>query len=272
MPLSQVLIDGEGWKLVAKEFKTPWAIAGDRDGNIYVGDPENNRIDRIDKEGKLATFARLNDVRGLALDTKQHLFAAQPADIAIRSLDGSAKIVWQTQLKSGAWHVAVAPNGTVYASVPAEQAVFAISPDGKARKVAQDIGRPAGLAFWPDAGTLAVADTAGKHVHVFRVEKDGALTFREGYAPLRLAPGQKASGATGLAVDAAGRLYVATPLGIQVFDPTGRLSGVILKPADGLLAALTFGGPAGDTLYAVCGDQVFARKTKAKGLVFTGKP
>jgi enterochelin esterase family protein len=272
MPLSQVLIDGEGWKLVAKDFKTPWALAADRNGNVYVGDPENNRIDRVDPDGKVATFARLNDVRSLAFGGKERLFAAQPADVSIRALDTGAKIAWETQLKSGVWHLAVAPNGTVYASVPAERAVYALAPDGKHRKVAENIGRPAGLAFWPDAGTLAVADAAGKHVLAYRVEKDGSLTYREGYATLRLAPGQKASGATGVTADAAGRLYVATPLGVQVFDPTGRMSGVVLNPADGLLPAIAFGGPAGDTLYALCGDKLFARKTKAKGLVLPGKP
>src|SRR5262249_37294638 len=158
MPLSQVLIEGEGWKLVAKDFKTPWALAADRAGNVYVGDPENNRIDRVDLDGKVATFARLNDVRGLAFSGKQLLFAAQPADVSIRALDAGAKIAWETQLKSGAWHVAAAPSGVIYASVPAEQAVYALAPDGKYRKVADNIGRPAGLAFWPDAGTLAVAD------------------------------------------------------------------------------------------------------------------
>ena len=43
----------------------------------------------------------------------------------------------------------------------------------------------------------------------------------------------------------------------------GRLSGVILKPCDGELTAAAFDG---DTLFVLCGDKVFARKTKSRGV------
>jgi enterochelin esterase family protein len=70
----------------------------------------------------------------------------------------------------------------------------------------------------------------------------------------------------GLAVDDKGRLYACTPLGVQVFDPTGRLSGVMLKPCDGELTAAAFGGDKGDLLFVLCGDKVFVRKTKSQAV------
>jgi enterochelin esterase family protein len=78
--------------------------------------------------------------------------------------------------------------------------------------------------------------------------------------------GETASGVTALTVDDKGRVYACTPLGVQVFDPTGRLSGVLLKPADGDLTAVALGGPDGDTLFVACGEKIFARKTKAKAV------
>jgi enterochelin esterase family protein len=117
-----------------------------------------------------------------------------------------------------------------------------------------------------------VADAEGRHLWAFRIEADGRLTFGEPYYPLRVKPGQADAGVTALATDAAGRVYAATPLGVQVFDPTGRLAGVLLKPAAAPLTALTFGGKDLDTLYVACGDRIYARKTKAKGLAFRPQP
>jgi sugar lactone lactonase YvrE len=51
-----------------------------------------------------------------------------------------------------------------------------------------------------------------------------------------------------------------------VFDPTGRLSGVILKPQRAFLSNAVFGGPDLDTLYVTNADKVYRRRTKAKGV------
>src|SRR5262245_18414093 len=64
-----------------------------------------------------------------------------------------------------------------------------------------------------------------------------------------------------MTVDAANRTYVATSLGIQVFDPTGRLCGVITGPP-GRLTELAF---QENRLYAQSGDKVFVRTTFAEG-------
>ena len=71
---------------------------------------------------------------------------------------------------------------------------------------------------------------------------------------------------TALTTDAAGRVYACTPLGIQVFDPTGRLCGVLHKPGRGDLTAIAFCGENRDILAVACGEKLFMRKMQAKGL------
>jgi enterochelin esterase family protein len=61
-------------------------------------------------------------------------------------------------------------------------------------------------------------------------------------------------------------LYAATDLGIQVFDPTGRLCGVLLKPKDEPLIGVAFGGSDNDRLFTVCGDKLYSRKLKTRGV------
>jgi sugar lactone lactonase YvrE len=65
-------------------------------------------------------------------------------------------------------------------------------------------------------------------------------------------------------VDREGRLYVATRMGIQVCDQTGRVNCIIPTP-NGKITNLAFGGENFDILYATCGDKVFKRKVKAQG-------
>ena len=73
------------------------------------------------------------------------------------------------------------------------------------------------------------------------------------------------AGADGLEVDRDGRLYVATRLGLQVCDQAGRVNAIIPTP-NGKIANLCFGGPGFDTIYAACGDKVYKRKVKVKGV------
>jgi hypothetical protein len=50
-----------------------------------------------------------------------------------------------------------------------------------------------------------------------------------------------------------------------VFDPAGKLLGVLPKPGNGPLVSAGFGGKGLDHLYVACGDKLYRRKTKVKG-------
>lgn len=69
----------------------------------------------------------------------------------------------------------------------------------------------------------------------------------------------------GMCVDTHGWLYVATSLGIQVLDQAGRVNFII--PTPNLVSDVCFGGKDFGELYIACGDTVFKRATKAKGVM-----
>lgn len=91
--------DGAG--RVAK-FNNPWGLAIDRNGNLYVGDSENNRIRRLTPDGTVGTIAgngaagfvdgpgqtaQFNRPRGVALDTKGYfLYVADRSNRRIRKI------------------------------------------------------------------------------------------------------------------------------------------------------------------------------------------
>ncbi len=109
----------------------------------------------------------------------------------------------------------------------------------------------------PDGGTLYVGLADGRAVWAFTLGADGRLSNRAPYCPLRVRYGRPGVPVTGLAVDRVGRVYAATPDGVQVFDPTGRLSGVIPLPADGPTGTV---GVDGDRLTLSVGDKVYSRR------------
>jgi enterochelin esterase family protein len=160
-------------------------------------------------------------------------------------------------------NVVKTPNGTVFRMIPSERAIYAEKGD-KREKVVSDFP-VASLVLWPDGGTLVCGDAESKYLWTYRIDADGGLSAKEKYYTLQTRRGQKTVGTGGLTVDSAGRLYAATDLGIQVLDPTGRLSGVMAGPAGQKVVDIAFGGSNRDELYASTEAGVFVRKLKAKG-------
>ena len=136
------------------------------------------------------------------------------------------------------------------------------------------ISRPNGITLSGDGGTLAVSDSGGQYTWTFRVNPDGTLDAKMPTMTLRLPidrsgefsfnqppPYLPASRGDGMAVDRAGRYYVTSDLGVQIFDPTGRLCGVLPKPnATKPLTSCVLAGPDRDRLYVTNGSTVYRRK------------
>jgi hypothetical protein len=83
------------------------------------------------------------------------------------------------------------------------------------------------------------------------------------YCPLRVTRGERKIEVTGLAVDKDGRIYAGTPLGVQVFDPTGRLCGVLTPAAPGIPRDLVF---EGDKLTLIIDGEKYSRKLNTTGV------
>ncbi|MFO0866262.1 MAG: hypothetical protein U0744_16710 [Gemmataceae bacterium] len=122
---------------------------------------------------------------------------------------------------------------------------------------------PSCIALWPDEGHLVVGERDGAYLWAVRIEADGSFGPGDRYYSLRIRSSEKLE-TTAMTLDANFLLYTCTSLGIQVFHPTGRLSGVLPAPATGRMSAIAIGGPNADTLFVACGDSVYARKIQGK--------
>ena len=266
MPLSQVLLDDAPWEVVSSGHTYTEGPAVDGSGNVYFSDVRESKIYKIDTAGKRTLFAQnTGNTNGLMFAPDARLFACRMGDRQIVAYhpDGQFDVLARDVDCND---LAVTQTGGVYFTDPKQQQVWFLNSAGEKRVVADGF-KPNGCALWSDGGTLVVTDGNADCLWTFRVEDDGSLSFKDRYySPLRILPDKPGPGSDGITLDADGRLYVATHAGIQMFDPTGRMGGVILNPRRKYLSNIVFGGPNREYLYATSVDKVFRRKMKSRGL------
>jgi gluconolactonase len=69
-----------------------------------------------------------------------------------------------------------------------------------------------------------------------------------------------------MTVDTEGRLYVATYLGLQIFDARGGFVGVVNSPV--FPVSVRFGGDDMKTLYLAAYDKIYRIRTNATGFKY----
>ncbi len=275
MPLSQVLIEGEDWEAVSSGHEFTDALCTDDEGNLYFSDVKGGiAIYKLDLEGNKTDFIKdASGVSGLQWGADGRLYAcfARGRQVASFSKEGEMKVL-ATEVRPN--DLVVTHDGNVYFTMTPTSEIRRIDPDGKMTVVnTGSVTKPNGITLSPDQGTLAVSNHGGKFVWAFQIGEDGSLNHPEGYMTMRtpVADPEIAKG-DGMATDIHGRWYVTTALGLQMFDPTGRMGGVITKPKDDNLVSVCFAGPDHEYLYVACGDTVYRRKTQTKGALFFQEP
>jgi len=116
----------------------------------------------------------------------------------------------------------------------------------------------------PDQTLLYVSSPHSRYIGCWQITQDNKLQHFQRYGYLHDLDDDGAQ-AKGMCVDTEGRLYVATKLGIQVFDQAGRVNFIITTPAQP--DYICFGGKDLSTLYVGCGEAIYKRPTKVHGIV-----
>ncbi|PQO46001.1 alpha/beta hydrolase-fold protein [Blastopirellula marina] len=274
--LLNLLIPGESWELVAEDLGFADALCADKDGNLYYCDMRAPAVVRINAADGSKTEIAKESVSGLEFSPDGSvLYACQGSQnrvISINPKSGEVKTVAEGVKPND---LAVTKDGFILITETQAKQVTRIDPKtGEVTPVDVGINKPNGIALSNDGGTLAVSDYGGDHTWTFRVNPGGVLDAKQPTMPMRLAIDEKgefrfneappyvaSSRGDGMAVDKAGRFYVTSDLGVQVFDPTCRPCGVLPKvDKDQPLTTCMLAGEDHSTLYIAHGKKIYRRK------------
>ncbi len=267
--LHDYLIDGEPWKEVAGGYVFTDGLCCDAAGNLFFTDVKGGEgIYKLDVEtGKATLFLRdLPGISGLQIGPDGRFYACHNKEgrIIAMTMKGGIEVLL-TDVKCN--DLVVSKTGNVYFTETPTQRIHLITRDKK--HVVADEGhviKPNGITLSPDERTLVVSEHGGKNVWAWRIEDDGTLTGGAPYMTMWLPVGKEAAAGDGATTEANGRFFVTTELGVQIFDPAGRLAGIIAKPDPmGKVVSVEFAGKNHDVLYIAAGEKIYARKLQVKG-------
>ena len=206
---------GDGGPAVAARLNAPTGVAPDGLGNLYISDHFNNRIRKVDAAGVITTVAgdgrrgaggdggpaveaQLDRPTGVAVDGAGNLYIADADNNRIRKVDAAGVIT------------TVAGDGIPW--------IPGYSGDGGAAVAAQ-LNYPAGVAL-DAAGNLYIADRLNQRIR--KVDAGDVITTVAGTGTFGYSGDGGAAVAAqlrspwGVAVDAAGNLYIADTLNHRI--------------------------------------------------------
>lgn len=190
---------GDGGAANLAQLKTPYGVAADRYGNLYIADLGNARIRRVAADGSIGTVAGGGSLDGGSAEggpaTLVRLDA--PRNVAV---DAAGSFYFSEFNGHRVWRVT--PDGTLHTLAGTGRS--GLSGDGGAASAAQ-LSYPTALAVDP-AGAVYVADSGN---HRIRKVTNGIITTVGDSGRPGAAPALTVRTPTGLAVDVQGGLWVA---------------------------------------------------------------
>jgi sugar lactone lactonase YvrE len=255
---------------VGSGYKFTEGTAVNSTGEAFYQDIPNSKTYKVDVNGNLTTLpvdAKQASGTAFGPDGRRYVVAGKTRQVIAYGTDGKETVIADSIDGND---IIVANNGNIYVTEPhgtdKPSKLFLIKPGMQKQVVDEGIRFANGLALTPDQTQMYVTESATHWVWVYSVLPDGTLANKQHYGWLHVADTDDNAWPDGLRSDRDGRLYVATKLGIQVLDQTGRVEAIIPLPAGTKQPSnVCFAGPGFNTMYVTCVDKVYRRKLKVAG-------
>ncbi len=225
---------GDNGPAANAQLHSPAGVAVDPAGNVYIADSGNNRVRKVSNgvittvagngtpgfsgDGGSAVNSQLSDPTGVAVDSNENLYIADYANNRIREV--SAGVI-----------TTVAGNGTPGLSGDNGPAINA------------QVSGPAGVAV-DAAGNLYIADSLNGRIRVVSGGVINTVAGSSGFALGDNGPATKSllTAPQGVAVDAAGNLYIADTGDNRIRAISGGIINTIAGDGNGSFTG--DGGPS----------------------------
>lgn len=253
-----IVAAGVSWQLVWQGPNNADGIVGTGDGGLLFAQEQPRRVGKLDTSGEYSIY--LGDTRGvgsLGIDASGQLLGVErgctdPGRRTVEPCNEPTTVsvllpmhrVLASSFADGRAlgrlnDLVAAAGGSVYFTVGG---AYRVDSNGRVHIVADRDIRSNGIMLSPDERTLYV--TNRDTILAFDVAPDGSTSNRRDFAQL-----EAGGNGDGMAVDAAGRVYVTSGPGVQVLAADGGYLGLIPTPRPVISAA--FSGIDKRTLYVV---------------------
>jgi sugar lactone lactonase YvrE len=250
--------------------------ACDAEGNVYVVNfAEQQTIGKVTPDGKAEVWVKLpgkSTGNGIVFDRKGRMYVADYVGHNVLAVDPQTKkitVFAHEPAMNQPNDLAIAPDETLYASDPSwakgTGQIWKVGRDGKAVRVAADMGTTNGIDVSPDGKTLYVNESVQRNVWKFDIAPDGGLSNKS------LVKKFDDHGFDGMRCDADGNLWITRHGKGTVVKLSPK--GEVLREIDVLGAKpsnLCFGGPDGKTVYVteVTGQRLVSFRADVPGLAW----
>jgi gluconolactonase len=269
--LSDILVPGAGWELVGEGYGFTEGIAANAQGEVFFQDIPNAKTYKIGLDGKLNALP-LNSKKASGTcfgpDGKRYVVAGATRQVISYDAGGKETIIADSINGND---IVVAKNGNIYVTAPDGSVnpsrIFLIKPNGEKMVVDLGLKFANGLTLTPDQEQLYITESASHWIWIYKIQPDGALANKQHYGWLQVLDTEENAWSDGLKCDSAGRVFVASKLGVQVLDQLGRVNAILpVPPANNQSSNCCFGGPGFNIFYLTSGDKVYRRKLRTKGV------
>jgi arylsulfatase A-like enzyme/sugar lactone lactonase YvrE/enterochelin esterase-like enzyme len=264
--LQSILLKGEEWKPVANVMSPGGALATDAQGNVAFVNTKEGKLMRVSAEGAVSEIGSVKaEVTSFAFgaDGRMILADTNAKKLMTRGGDGKEGVLAEGVSATG---FVATHDGRIYATDAKVGTLTLIKPDGTKVELDRGLRQPAAVTLSPDGLWLAVAEASTPWGVSYRVQEDGTVQEKQRYYWYHIPDWAEDSGAKQAVMDAAGQMYVATRMGLEVFDRNGRVRAILPLPNRSEVSAIAFGGKDFKTLYVIAGGKLWARQMKLAGV------
>ena len=275
--LNDLIIPGEYWEQVGGNYEFADGATASPNGEVYFQDIPVSKTYKVGPDGKLQVLqidSKKANGSCFGPDGKRYVVGSKIKKIL--SYDAKEKEIVVADGITGN-DLVVAHNNNIYVTVPDGSSkpgkVYLVRPNGEKLVVDEGLKFPNGLTLSPDQTQLYVTESTSHWIWIYKIKPNGLLHYKQRYGWLHSPDTEDNAWAEGLKCDTAGKVYIATRLGIQVTDQLGRVNAILPLPGSKASAtSVCFGGAEFDILYVTCGDKVYRRKLRTRAANTFSKP
>ncbi len=156
---------------------TPWGLAVDSGGNVFVASNPRGAIFRIDPTRALSSYAAVPSPTGLEMDETGTIFVADGTTNRIMRVAPGGAVLPIAYGISNPYGFALDGSNNRYVALSGVNAILSVAPDGRtSQPYAVGIANPYGLAFRNNKLYAAHPDTGG----ITQFDASGATSYGRG--------------------------------------------------------------------------------------------